>query len=27
VTEPSHDLQPGEPYGPVYFRSMIGYDL
>jgi hypothetical protein len=27
VTDPSHDLQPGEPYGPVYVRSMIGYDL
>ena len=27
VTDTSHTLQPGEPYGPVYFRSMIGYDL
>jgi hypothetical protein len=27
VTDPSHDLQPGEPYGPIYARSMIGYDL
>jgi hypothetical protein len=27
VTDPSHDLQPGEPYGPLYLRSMIGYDL
>ena len=27
VTDTSHDLQPGEPYGPVYLRSMIGYDL
>jgi hypothetical protein len=27
VTDTSHDLQPGEPYGPVYIRSMIGYDL
>jgi hypothetical protein len=27
VTDVSHDLQPGEPYGPVYVRSMIGYDL
>jgi hypothetical protein len=27
VTSISHDLQPGEPYGPVYIRSMIGYDL
>ena len=27
ITDPSHDLQPGEPYGPVYVRSMIGYDL
>ncbi|HEY0193040.1 MAG TPA: hypothetical protein VGC42_18110 [Kofleriaceae bacterium] len=27
VSDPSHTLQPGEPYGPVYFRSMIGYDL
>jgi hypothetical protein len=27
VTDTSHDLQPGEPYGPIYVRSMIGYDL
>lgn len=27
VTNFSHDLLPGEPYGPVYVRSMIGYDL
>lgn len=27
VTDTSHDLQPGEVYGPVWFRSMIGYDL
>lgn len=27
VTDPSHDLQPGEPYGPIYVRSMIGYEL
>jgi len=27
ITDPSHDLQPGEPYGPIYVRSMIGYDL
>jgi hypothetical protein len=27
VTDTSHDLQPGEPYGPLYLRSMIGYDL
>jgi hypothetical protein len=27
ITDPSHDLQPGEPYGPLYVRSMIGYDL
>jgi len=27
VTDRSHDLQPGEPYGPIYVRSMIGYDL
>lgn len=27
VTDVSHDLQPGEPYGPIYIRSMIGYDL
>jgi hypothetical protein len=27
VTEFSHDLKPGEPYGPIYVRSMIGYDL
>jgi hypothetical protein len=27
ITDPSHDLQPGEPYGPIYVRSLIGYDL
>jgi hypothetical protein len=27
VTDFSHELQLGEPYGPVYVRSMIGYDL
>ena len=27
VTDASHDLQPGEPYGPIYLRSLIGYDL
>jgi hypothetical protein len=27
ATDFSHTLQVGEPYGPVYFRSMIGYDL
>lgn len=27
VTDFSHELQVGEPYGPVYVRSMIGYDL
>jgi hypothetical protein len=27
VTHAGHDLQPGEPYGPIYVRSMIGYDL
>ena len=27
VTEFSHHLQIGEPYGPLYVRSMIGYDL
>ena len=27
VTNVSHDLQSGEPYGPIYVRSMIGYDL
>lgn len=27
VTDFSHDLQPGEPFGKVYFRSMVGYDL
>ena len=27
VTEPTHHLKLGEPYGPVYIRSMIGYDL
>ena len=27
VTDTSHDVQPGEPYGPLYIRSLIGYDL
>jgi hypothetical protein len=27
VTDFKHDLQPGEPYGPVWIRSLIGYDL
>jgi len=27
VTDVPHDLQPGEPYGPLYVRSMIGYEL
>jgi hypothetical protein len=27
VTEFSHHVQIGEPYGPVYVRSLIGYDL
>ena len=27
VTDPSHDLQPGEIYGRVWVRSMIGYQL
>lgn len=27
VTDFSHELQPGEAYGPVYVRSMVGYDL
>ena len=27
ITDPSHDLQRGEPYGPIYVRSLIGYDL
>jgi hypothetical protein len=27
VTELSHELQVGEPYGPIYVRSMVGYDL
>lgn len=27
VTDVSHTLEPGEPYGPIYVRSMIGYDL
>jgi hypothetical protein len=27
ITDTAHDLQPGEPYGPVYIRSLIGYDL
>lgn len=27
VTDVDHTMQPGEPYGPVWFRSMIGYSL
>jgi hypothetical protein len=27
VTETAHDLQPGEPYGRVWVRSLIGFDL
>lgn len=27
VTDFSHELQVGEPYGPIYVRSMIGYEL
>jgi hypothetical protein len=27
VTDTGHELLPGEPYGPIYVRSMIGYDL
>lgn len=27
VTEISHDLIPGEPYGRMWLRSVIGYDL
>jgi hypothetical protein len=27
VTDFSHELQVGEPYGPFYVRSMVGYDL
>ncbi len=26
ITDPSHYLQAGEPYGPLYVRSLIGYD-
>ena len=27
VSEMGHDLEPGEPYGRIWVRSMIGYDL
>ena len=27
VTDASHDLMPGEPYGRIWARSVIGYDL
>ena len=27
VTDVSHDLMPGEPYGRIWLRSLIGYDL
>lgn len=27
VSNPSHDVQPGEAYGKVWVRSMIGYNL
>jgi hypothetical protein len=27
VSDVKHELQEGEPYGPVWFRTMVGYDL
>ena len=27
VTDVDHTMQPAEPFGPVWFRSMIGYEL
>jgi hypothetical protein len=27
VTDVAHTVQPGEPYGPTWFRTMVGYDL
>lgn len=27
VTDTGHTLQPGEPYGPLYVRTMLGYNL
>jgi len=27
VTDTSHDLQPGEVYGPLWIRSMLGYNI
>jgi hypothetical protein len=27
VSEPAHAMQPGEPYGPVWVRTMIGFNL
>jgi hypothetical protein len=27
VTDTAHELQPGEPFGKFWFRTMVGYDL
>ena len=27
VTDTDHDLQVAEPFGKVWFRTMVGYDL
>lgn len=27
ITDTDHDLEPGEPYGRLWFRSVIGFDL
>jgi hypothetical protein len=27
VTEPAHDMQPGEPYGPLWVRMVVGIGL
>lgn len=27
LTSPGHDLEPGEPYGRVWLRSVVGFDL
>jgi len=27
VSDVHHELQEGEVYGPVWFRTMVGYDL
>ena len=27
VTDTDHEMQPGDPFGKFWFRTMVGYDL